>query len=77
MRALLLFAALAFAACAPADESDDVTVEGVDPAETDTDLAPDSDLQPGGELAPEADTEPEPGLAPSPTVQPDPSGAPE
>ncbi|PAP75553.1 hypothetical protein [Rubrivirga marina] len=78
MRALLLLAALAFVACAPDDESDDVTVDGVDPAESDADLAPDPTLQPGNPgLAPEADVTPEPGLAPDPTVQPGSTGTPE
>ena len=76
MRAFFLLAALALAACAT-DDSDEVTVEGVDPVETDADLAPDPTLQPEPSLAPEADLTPEPDLAPDPTVQPDSSGMPE
>ena len=65
-----LLAALALAACGP-DETDSVTVEGVDPPQSETELTPGSTLQPEGELAPEADVTPEPGLAPDATLQPD------
>ena len=75
MRRLLFLAALALAACGTGDESDDVTVQGVDPVESDADLAPDAGLQPGGELAPDADVTPEPDLEPDATLQPPDSSA--
>lgn len=78
MRRLLLLAALALAACGTGDESGDVTVEGVDPAESDVELAPGPTLQPGDPgLAPEADVTPEPDLEPDATLQPDSSAAPD
>ena len=70
MRTLLLLAALAVAGCTDADPPGP-TIEGVDPVQTDGDLAPDPTLQPTPELAPEADVTPEPDLEPDATLQPD------
>lgn len=72
MRLLLLSAVLALAACG-ADEPV-TTIDGIDPVQTDGDLAPDATVQPGGDLAPEASTAPEPPLAPEQTLQPDSTG---
>jgi hypothetical protein len=71
MRASLLLAALGLAACGPSDDAP-VVVEGVDPVESDGDLAPDPTLRPGDAgLAPEADVTPAPDLAPEGALQPD------
>lgn len=70
MRALLL-AALLVAGCAD-DPADSITIKGVDPVETDGDLAPDASLQPEGtDLAPEDDTTPDATLQPEAGLQPD------
>jgi hypothetical protein len=77
MRVSLLLAALGLAACGPSDDAP-VTVEGVDPVESDADLAPAPTLQPGDAgLAPEANVTPAPDLAPEGTLQPDSSAAPD
>ena len=79
MRPLLLLAALALApGCAdPAPEAADVTVDGVDPVQSDGDLTPDATLQPDSTaLAPEADITPEPDLEPDAVLQPDSLGTP-
>ena len=75
MKPLLCAAALALAACGGSDEPD-VTVEGVDPATSDGQLAPEPEQAPGGELAPESDVAPAPELEPDATLQPDTTGAP-
>ena len=70
MRPLLLLAALAaplaVAGCAePAADDPAVTVDGVDPVQSDGDLAPDATVQPDSTaLTPEADTRPRPTLRP-------------
>ena len=71
MRTLpFLVVALAVAGCNH-DNPPGPTLEGVDPVQTDGDLAPDPTLQPEPELAPEADITPEPDLEPDATLQPD------
>ena len=70
MRALLFVAALAVAGCNDSGPPGP-TIEGVDPVQSDGDLAPDPTLQPEPELAPEADIAPEPNLEPGATLQPD------
>ncbi len=75
MRTAFLVAMVALAGCADADPPGP-TLEGVDPVQTDGDLAPDSDLEPTPDLAPERDIDPGAGLAPEATLQPDSSGTP-
>ncbi len=67
-RAAALVAVLALAGCADADPPGP-TLEGVDPVQSDGDLAPDAGLQPETEVAPEADIAPDPSLAPNSTLQ--------
>lgn len=69
-RALLLALVLPLAACG-SDEEPVMTIDGVDPVQTDGDLAPDQTLEPEASLEPEATTEPEPTLEPETTLQPD------
>lgn len=70
MRTVFLLAALTLAACG-SNESASPTLDGVDPPQSDAELAPDATLQPEGDLAPQPDVEPDPGLAPDVTLQPD------
>lgn len=69
MRLLFLGALLALSACA-SDDSADITIQGVDPVQTDSDVAPDASLQPepiqppvgtaeGGTVEPEATLQPQ------------------
>jgi len=63
---LLLLLFLPLAACGGGDDEADVTIEGVDPVQTDPDMAPDSYVQPGGPgLAPDAPLAPEDELQPA------------
>lgn len=68
MRALCLLLVL-LAACA--DEPADLTIEGVDPVQTDQDLAPDATLQPETELAPIPEVAPEGTIQPQATLEPE------
>ena len=68
MRLIGLACLLALAACASDDGPADVTVEGVDPLQTDADLAPESELSPGSQVAPAPRVAPEPTLQPEPTL---------
>ena len=79
MRFVGLACLLALGACAPDDGPADVTVEGVDPVQTDGDLAPDAELAPESQLEPTPSVAPErrsnPGPRPSPTLRPASSAA--
>ena len=85
VRAVWLASALALSACG-SDEPADVTVDGVDPVQTDTDLVPDTDPAPDDGALDDAPldagvTEPSldgPGeMAPNSTLQPGSSLRPE
>ena len=69
---LLLTLTLGLAACAQHDDEADVTVQGVDPVQTDADMAPDTYVEPGGPtMAPDAPLAPEDDLQPADSLQPD------
>ncbi len=72
MRPALVLLALGLAACASHDDEADVTVQGVDPVQTDGDMAPDTYVEPGGPtLAPDVPLAPEDEVQPSDSLQPD------
>lgn len=74
MRALCLASCLVLAACAsdePASGPADVTIEGVDPVQTDGDLAPDATLQADPVTPPTPGTAVGGTMEPEATLQPD------
>lgn len=56
--------ALAFSLSACGSDEPELTIEGVDPVQTDGDLAPDQNLEPSSTLEPAATLEPESTLEP-------------
>ena len=66
-RSLSLVALLALGAC-QAEGPPGPTLEGTDPVETDSDLAPDQTMEPNTELAPEPESEPGGTIEPEATL---------